>query len=147
MRFRSFALRDKQAREISALTCGGDSTIELVLHNPGGKSLNQLTVSIGIDDELGVRVAQLSNELTGQSFSGTDREQFTVGISIPRLPLKQGRYNMTVFASVGGEVADWIQDAIILDVDAGDFYGSGKLPPDGQGHLCIDHRFEIKNGN
>jgi lipopolysaccharide transport system ATP-binding protein len=147
VRFQSFALRDKQAREISALTCGGDSTIELMINNPGGKSLNQLTVSIGIDDELGVRVAQLSNELTGQSFSGTDREQFTVGISIPRLPLKQGRYNMTIFASVGGEVADWIQDAIILDVDAGDFYGSGKLPPDGQGHICIDHRFELKTGN
>lgn len=144
VRFTSFALRDKQEREISALTCGDEGSIELQLKNPGAASLNQLLVSIGIDDELGVRVAQLSNELTGQSLTGTDREEFSVRIRIPRFPLKQGRYNLTVFSSIGGEVADWIQDAIALDVDAGDFFNSGKLPPDGQGPLCIDHRFEMK---
>lgn len=144
VRFTSFALRDAAGRELNALTCGGDGIIELQVHNPERKPVNQLLVSVGIDDDLGVRVAQLSNELTGQSLTEIDSEKFSVCIRVPRLPLKQGAYKLTVFSSVGGEVADWIQDAVSLDVDAGDFFGSGKVPPEGQGHLCVDHRFEIR---
>lgn len=143
LRFTSFALRDAAGRELSALTCGGDGIIELQIKNPESKPVNQLLVSIGIDDELGVRVAQLSNELTGQPFGEVRGENLSVKIRMPRIPLKQGRYKLTVFSSVGGEVADWIQDAVALDIDAGDFFASGKLPPDGQGHICIDHKFEI----
>ena len=145
LRFMSFALRDAAGREISALTCGAEATIELLLKNPSRETVNQLNVSLGIDDELGVRVAQLSNELTGQSLNNLSGDTITVRIHLPRVPLKQGRYSLTVFSNVGGEVADWIQDAIALDVDAGDFFGSGKLPPDGQGHLCIDHRFDARS--
>lgn len=49
-------------------------------------------------------------------------------LRIPRLPLNQGRYFFTVIAYQGGEIIDWVKEAGFLDVTAGDYYGTGKLP-------------------
>lgn len=144
VRFESFALRDSQGRELSALTCGGDAIIEIQLRKKGNETINQLNVAIGLDDELGTRVAQLSNDLTAQSFGDINSEVFTVRITVPRLPLKQGSYRCTLFSGIGGEVSDWIQEAVTLNVDAGDYFHSGKIPPDGQGFVCMDHSFELR---
>jgi len=83
--------------------------MELQMKKKNSDSISQLNIAIGIDDEYGTRVAQLSNELTGQSLSISHSENIIARIRIPRLPLKQGRYNLTIYSSVGGEVADWIQ--------------------------------------
>jgi lipopolysaccharide transport system ATP-binding protein len=143
VRFTSFALRDVNGNELNALTCGQEGRIELQMKNESRATVNGLVISIGIDDHLGNRIAFLSNEVTGQ-IASVSGEHVHVSLIVPRLPLKQGTYGLTLFASTNGEVADWIQDAVMMNVDAGDFFGSGKLPPDGQGNICVDHRFEIK---
>ena len=143
VRFNSLALRDAKGNAVSALTCGQEGRIALQLNNPGKSTINGLMISLGIDDHLGKRIVLLSSEVTGQ-ITNVSGDNVNVNVIIPRLPLKQGTYGLTLFASSNGEVADWIQDAVMMNVDAGDYYNSGKMPPDGQGHICIDHRFEIK---
>ena len=64
-----------------------------------------------------------------------------MNIYIEKLPLKEGRYTFTLFASVNGEIADYLIDAGTFDVVAGDFFHTGKLPPEGQGSLFIQHSF------
>jgi hypothetical protein len=39
-------------------------------------------------------------------------------------------------------VADWVQGAIVIDVLAGDFYGTGKLP--GQGKVLVLHEWDVR---
>lgn len=143
-RFTSLTLRDGIGNELSALTCGAEGRIELQLKNESRGTINGLMISVGIDDNLGNRIALLSNEVTGQIGNNISGETITATIILPRLPLKQGTFGLTLFASSNGEVCDWIQDAVMMNVDAGDFYSSGKLPPDGQGYMCIDHQFELK---
>ncbi len=143
VRFTSLALRDANGNEVSALTCGQEGRIELQLSNPGKSTVNGLMISVGIDDNLGNRIALLSSEVTGQ-ITNVSGAEVSVNVIIPRLPMKQGTYGLTLFASSNGEVADWIQDAVMMNVDAGDFYNTGKMPPDGQGYICVDHRFDIK---
>jgi len=57
--------------------------------------------------------------------------------------LKDGQYSLTLFTSVGGEIADWVQNAAVLDVESGDFYGTGKLLPDGQGNFYMDYKYNV----
>lgn len=144
VKFESFALRDQDGREISSLTCGGDAVIELVMVKNNNAPLGQLNIALGLDDDFGTRVAHLSNDLTGQTFSEVDVGKFTVQIRVPRFPLKQGSYRCTLFSAIGGEVCDWLQEAVSINVDAGDYFHSGKNPPDGQGYLCMDHSFQLK---
>ena len=144
VRFESFSIRDKSGNEMNALICGEDSILELTLAKKDTSPVSQLNVAIGLDDDFGTRVAHLSNDVTGQSLGEITDKTFKVQIHIPRFPLKQGSYRCTLYAAIGGEVADWMQEAVVINVDAGDFFRSGKNPPDGQGYLCMDHSFQLK---
>jgi len=66
-----------------------------------------------------------------------------VEVHIPRMTLAPGRYGFTLFATVNGEIADWIKNAGTFDVEAGDFYGTGHLPPEGQGCFLMEHGFTL----
>jgi lipopolysaccharide transport system ATP-binding protein len=68
-----------------------------------------------------------------------------VDIQIPKLPLKDGQYSLTLFTTVGGEISDWVQNAAVMDVEAGDFYGTGKLLPEGQGSFYMDYNYRLRS--
>jgi lipopolysaccharide transport system ATP-binding protein len=72
--------------------------------------------------------------------SGTSK----ISVVISELPLKQGNYTLTFFASVNGEIADWIQEAAVINVESGDFFRTGKLPEDSQGNFYVHHSFSLK---
>jgi hypothetical protein len=44
---------------------------------------------------------------------------------------------------VGGAVADWVQNAGYFDVEAADFYQTGKLPPPLGGDFLLEHSFQL----
>lgn len=142
IRFLSFELKDDQDKSVDALQSGKSG--KLSLHFKNNKSvLNNLHISLGIDDHHGQRIALLSNEVTGQLFSDFTAQTGKVDIRLNRIPLKQGVYTFTLYSTVNGEIADWIQNAGSFQVEAGDFYRTGKLPPEGQGSFFVDHDFHI----
>lgn len=55
----------------------------------------------------------------------------TIRCIVPRLPLSQNQYVLTLFLDVNREIEDWIHNAIELNVVDGDFYGTGRLYPEG----------------
>lgn len=61
--------------------------------------------------------------------------------SIEALPLVPGRYALTIICGALGELSDVVTDAIVFDVVDGDFFGGGKLPLKGSGHVLIPHRW------
>ncbi len=64
---------------------------------------------------------------------------------IPRLPLSLGTYYITTFLEVGKEVQDWVHDAAEMQVIDGDYYGTGRLYPDGWGgkNVLVDHGWRL----
>ena len=61
---------------------------------------------------------------------------------IDELPLMPGKYDLTIFIEVNGEISDWIQNAISIDVEPGDYYNTGKLIPQGQGTFLMNYSFK-----
>jgi lipopolysaccharide transport system ATP-binding protein len=55
-----------------------------------------------------------------------------------------GRYRFNIYATVNGVVADWIKDAASFDVEVGDFFGSGRLPPSEFALVMVAHRFAVE---
>jgi hypothetical protein len=41
------------------------------------------------------------------------------------------------------ECPSWIKNAAIFDVESGDYYGIGQLPPHDEGMFLLDHRFVV----
>ncbi len=144
VRFTSLTLKDKNNFTVQNAQCGGYLKIELGIKTDASFDLSYLRVSLGIDDEFGQRITQLSNDVTDQIFEKIGVNNGTIEVEIPRLSLKRGDYTITLFCSLNGEIADWIQEASVISVEAGDFFNTGKLPEDSQGNFYVNHSFSLK---
>jgi lipopolysaccharide transport system ATP-binding protein len=140
VRFTGFSLTDDAGQELAAMQGGTPAQLHFDFAARG--PVRNLYLAIGVDDELGTRVAHLSNEVTGQVFAVADGAS-RVTIRLPRCPFRNGRYSFTLYSTVNGDIADYMFNAGTFDVEAGDFFGTGKVPAGDQGAVLFDHSFSI----
>jgi lipopolysaccharide transport system ATP-binding protein len=94
-------------------------------------------VSVGVETALGQRLFICSTEIAHREMP-TLPESGTLRCCIPRLPLSQGHYYLTLFAELSGQTEDWLQAAVPVDVIDGDFFGSGRqYPVGGEGRAVL----------
>jgi lipopolysaccharide transport system ATP-binding protein len=62
---------------------------------------------------------------------------------VPRCPLPTGQYLINLWSDIGGQPLDWVQHASELTVSQGDFYGSGREPPESHRAVMIDHQWSV----
>ncbi len=63
--------------------------------------------------------------------------------SIPRIPLLEGRYTVSIWCKLNEQMADEIQEAFALTVIPGNFFGTGKTHQDDAGQLLVQHSWEV----
>ncbi|QIZ72507.1 ABC transporter ATP-binding protein [Oxynema aestuarii] len=143
IKFTSFQLQNNLRESLRSLCSGQSVRFIFYFENSTGQDLKNLHLGIGIDNQIGERITVLSNEVTGEIFSSVSSNIKSIEIYIKRLPLTPGRYGLTIYSAINGVVADWIQNAGFFDVESGDYYGRGKIPPSGQGNFLIDYNFQL----
>jgi lipopolysaccharide transport system ATP-binding protein len=145
VRFLCVSLEGHRGSNVSAFQCGAEAVLHLIAENRTKDKLRGFHISLGIDNEMGQRVALLDSMLVGTEISDLSPGPGSVRVVIPRMSLIPGRYRLTIYATINGIIADWIKNAAVFDVEAGDYYGTGQLPPQGQGMFVLDHRFVVSN--
>ena len=142
MRFVSLTL-ESSGDVVSTFQCGMEAVLHLKIENRTEDELRKLRVALDIDNELGQRVV-LDTRLTGDDISGLPPGPASVRVVIPRLALLPGRYRLTFYATLNGIVSDWLEDAAVIDVEPGDYFGTGNLPAQGHGVMVLlDHEFIV----
>ncbi len=111
-------------RELSSLVCGQVAIFKLNLRSK--KIYKNTIVSIGIDNGFGTRVALLANILTGKS-TLIKEGLSSVFCKISDFPLVPGQYTLSIKISTMTEVLIWAPSIISINVEAGDFFNSGKI--------------------
>jgi lipopolysaccharide transport system ATP-binding protein len=143
LRFVSVSLLDSKGTCVTSLCCGDPAMIGMSIEIKSDKPLRTVRIAIGVDNDLGQRIVVWSTHLAREDFPEVGINAHRIDVFIPRLTLTPGRYGFTLFSSVNGEISDWLKNAGTFDVEAGDFYGSGQLPPSGQGCFVMDHEFRL----
>jgi lipopolysaccharide transport system ATP-binding protein len=140
LRFTSITVRNATAGG-GLVRSGDDVAIEL-----GYESEHPLLANVHVDvivngpfDE---QLCQLSNTAQQGAFERVNGRG-TFVCRIPRLPFEPGSYTLNCFATVNGDVADWVMHAGVMDVEPGDFFGTGRMNEEGQGHFLVAHEWEF----
>ncbi len=63
--------------------------------------------------------------------------------NIPRFPLMCGMFSLTMTLLVNKQLADQVQNAVMIHVEEGDFYGSGISNAHGRQGVYIEQRWHI----
>jgi lipopolysaccharide transport system ATP-binding protein len=141
VRFASLSLEGPNGLEAQAFQCGTKATFHLRLDNRTTSQLRNVRIALGIENELGQRVASLDTKLVGDDIPTMPPGQGMVRIVVPKMTLTPGRYRVELYATINGAIADRIESAAMFDVEWGDYYGTAPLPQHGEGIFMLDHRF------
>ena len=99
------------------------------------------------DDNPTTRTVALTREvfIDAEDFAEVPA-QGVVHCRVPRLPLQPGSYHLELFSMSSMDITDFVPHAATLYVEAGDFFGSGRLPPADEGQLLVNHSWEVDTG-
>ncbi len=123
VRISSFQIESSDGRRISAAQCGDE--ICLVLGYTAVAGARDIDVGISFHDEFGRTLAVLYAGYVGPTFPEIP-ENGHFRCVIPKLPLAPGRYRVGARVVESGREADWPRNGVgFLDVETGDFYGTG----------------------
>lgn len=130
---------ERDGKYSECLATGESATFVIGYKSNSQKMLNNINIAIGIDNSSGERIFALSTEFTGQQYDNIPPSG-NFKIVIPKLPIVPGRYGITLFMTMSGDITDWINNAVFVNVEGGDYFGTGKLS-EGQGYFLVEHSF------
>lgn len=104
-----------------------------------------LSLSVGVNHIFGERLVTLWNRFDpGQPLTDALIEDGTeITCYIPKLPLRPGRYPITLYLDRGGEIIDHIDNQVEFTILPSDFFGTGWLPSESQGVLMVPHEWRV----
>jgi lipopolysaccharide transport system ATP-binding protein len=125
IRVTSFRILDSEGNEVPSLQSGKDYRFEVGYSNKIRKCLNDIVVSLDILDEKNNRVLLFRTNFTNNNLT-IDAHLGYIICNIKNLPLANGLYRLSIFIShADAETLDYIEDAVPIAVDGGDFFGTG----------------------
>jgi len=146
VRFTRVRFEDESGAAIEHGVSGEPLVVALDYESSDNRPLRNCRASVVFFDGLGQALFNCVSELVIQD-PLTLPPSGTIRLVIPRLPLSQNQYVLTLFLEVNREIEDWMHSAIELDVIDGDFYGTGRLYPDGwRGRgVLVPHRWTVES--
>jgi lipopolysaccharide transport system ATP-binding protein len=141
LRFNSLGFHTgDDARPSDIVRCNDD--LKFVVGYSAKENLTNVSLSIVVYTLTGQVLFCLGNEMTSSAWESVPREGQMFCL-VRRLPLAPGQYSVNVYCEANGVLADWVQNAGSLTVEAGDFFGTGKLPPATHGGLLVDQEWGL----
>lgn len=124
--------------ESQNVVSGKALNINLQLQNLEQIIAERIRIDIRIEDDFGQRYSWISSSLVDFQ---NDFVPHGIQICFPRNHFNQGIYFATIYMTVDGEVADFIENAFQIIIESGDFFNNGKIVPERQSKILMDFDF------
>jgi lipopolysaccharide transport system ATP-binding protein len=144
-RFTRVELRGGDARAAGERpAAGAPLEIALAYTSASAAPLKNVRLAVLVLDALGSRVFATDTRLVNADFAELPPAGELV-CEIPDLPIAAGRYQLNLWATVGDEVADYLEDAASLAVEAGDAFGTGRTTlAEKHGPCVVRHAWRLE---
>jgi len=135
------------ARRGVAAATGMPLSISLDYAAAGDAPLKNVRIALLVLDTLGNRVFATDTRLVNADFAELPPEGSLV-CEIPDLPLTSGSYPLGLWATVSDAVADHVEDALLLHVQDGDVFGTGRTTiAEKHGPVAVRHAWRLVEGS
>jgi lipopolysaccharide transport system ATP-binding protein len=138
LRLVDITLHNSEGTPIAAAICGEALRLRIHYESKFHGSDQNVDVAFNLRNSAGVLLTCFGNIQAGQNKLPLHPEGYFECIW-PRVNLRSGAYLSTIFVAVGGNTSDWLQNAFQLQIEDGNFFGTGNLLPRDHGDLVFDH--------
>jgi lipopolysaccharide transport system ATP-binding protein len=141
-RFTDVKLFNDQGNKVVALQSGSDAEMEFQF-DLKSESLSHVSIAMTVYAFDGREMFTLANSISGQPFQSLTRGN-RIRCRVDKFPLADGEYFCNLIAYSNGIIQDYVQEAFTLQVEAGDFYGTGRtLPFDHNACLLVENEWVL----
>ena len=144
VRIKDFVACDKQGNELEYLATGQEVDFR-IYYSSNESNLQNVSVAIGLSSNSLGFVSMLSNQVAGDTFDSIAGDGYFT-CKIKKLPLAPGNYTANLTVRANDVILDWIQQAVTLVVEPGDFYGTGRMPPPSHAGVLLEQEWSL-NGS
>ena len=143
VRFTNVSVLNDRHQVVESVTSGQDISISLEYDISDSETLHNAVVQIKFFGVLGQPLfACLSRASLHESLALVPGARILC--NIPHLPLVPGIYTYTIWCTVGEILEDYVSEAGKLSVVEGDYFGTGKLPPNTVGDFLVAHTWSVE---
>ena len=143
----SFHVEDTDGQNLIAVRSGMDVALVIGFHCASRDAIRSVDPGLSISTDKGQLLFVFYRSYAGSVIESVpERGEFRC--VIPKIPLAEGRYLVGARVTVNGQEADWPRDGIgYLEVEAGDFYGSGRKGFEGSAPILVSGTWEVRTHN
>ena len=141
VRIKDFATFDSQGNELEYLATGQEVDFR-IYYSTEETNVQNVSVSIALTSNSGAFVSMLSNQVAGDMFESIARDGYMT-CKIKKLPLMPGNYTANLMIRSNEVITDWIQQAVMIVVEPGDFYGTGRMPPQSHSGVLLEQEWSL----
>jgi lipopolysaccharide transport system ATP-binding protein len=142
LKFKHISMADASGKPITSVFSGQACQFIIEFENKGVESAGSFQLDVGVTSEKDEKLTWFSTSLSADGRFSLSHHHKNIYLVIDPIPLMPGKYWLTLFCKYNGEIADWVSNAFLFSVEAGDFYGSGKLNNKEWGYLLLRHTFK-----
>ncbi len=140
LRIVDVTLHDEQGERIGAALCGQPLRLRLHYTSTFSGTDHAIDAAFNLTNSAGVLLTCFANIQTGLTRLPLHREGY-FECYWPKVSLRSGAYNSTIFIGVDGTCSDWLQNAFRLEIEDGDFFNTGHLVPRDHGEVVFEQRW------
>ncbi len=126
---------------VNTVMTGQELLVKVSYDCPARERMNDVVLSVSFMSPEGSFLFACRSDAIGRTFA-VGPGPGVATCRIPRMPVNQGRYAYNVIAYQNEVVVDWVRDAGFVDVAAGDYYGTGKIPASALHGVFVDYSWE-----
>ncbi|MFM6249611.1 MAG: ABC transporter ATP-binding protein, partial [Dolichospermum sp.] len=140
LKFKSISFLDDMNQPIHFPICGKRTTIIINYH--ATKKLDNINVGIVFNSLYGENKIVLFSDLVDTHYDNLFCDGY-FQCYLEKFPLSPGSYSINLYAenSSSREIIDWIREAMVIEVQYGDFFGTGKLPNADLLSVCVQQQW------
>ena len=136
-----FRMEDETGKPVHELTTGKGCCFVFDFETVDGGEASNMTFAFGLRDRFNQRLTRFSSEDQCVTFDKVPCKG-QVRCHVGRMPLACGNYLLGVIVKGGPEIQDYVPDAGVVHVGAGDFFDVGR--PSTDGPLFVMHDWEMR---
>jgi lipopolysaccharide transport system ATP-binding protein len=141
LKFERVVFYDENMKSIKA-PISGKRLIVGLHYKTFNKNLKNIRVGIAINNGIyGTQLTVLANDITDEIFSSVPEEGIFL-CDIPKLSIVSGQYNLNLFCSVNDVISDWLTNVCSFNVEAGNYYNTGRNMDSGQSQFLMDYEWK-----
>ena len=143
IRLKSFEVLSEKLEVIDLIICGQKVIFKIGYTCSHSDAMKEIAVAVAIYGYDGTLFTVVGNDYSSGTFDNVSSEGFFI-CTIDKFPLTGGKYSLNISVSRAGRMQDWVQEAAMIDVEDGDFYGTGRIVPSTHRSILIENKWRTE---